>query len=121
MLTMVPSISNAETKHVSYSWTIHENRITDKNRKIPDEAIVLHSVPDWVSHVESTHGFDFPTIKMKKDMVAVAGSQEKVKESFMKLALASMDSGALRGKKVEVAMKRQGNRIIHAALPSAAA
>ncbi len=121
MLTLVPSITDSETKRISYSWSIHENRITNKERKIPDDAIVMHSVPDWISHLDGNQGFDFPTIWMKTNLVEIAGSSEKVKETFMHLALASMDSGALRGKKVDVAMKREGNRIIHAALPMPAA
>ncbi len=121
LLTLVPSISDGETKHITYSWSISENCITNKERKIPDDAIVMHSVPDWVSHLDGNQSFDFPTIWMKKNLVEIAGSSEKIKETFTELAFASMDSGALCGKKFEVAMKRDGNRIIHAALPTPAA
>lgn len=120
VLSLIPSIVEG-TKQIQYNWQINEERIRTAERKIPDDAIILHAAPEWISHLDGQHGFDFPTIWIKHNIVELAGSPEKLKDRFMRIALASMDSGALRGEKVEVAQKRNGNRIIHAALPTPAA
>lgn len=114
MLTLIPSIAEGNTGKVTYSWNIHEATLRHPEKKIPDEAIVLHAPANWISHLDGKHGFDFPTICVKSNI----GSQDEVKDMFTRISLASMDSGALRGEKVKVAMKRDKNRIIHAALPT---
>ena len=114
-LMLVPEIKKDTNgiNLVTYSWKVREERIPDAG-KIPDDAVIMHAVPDWVDSVVATDGFNFPTVQMKDDLIKQAGSEKEFKERLEKIALARLDLKQFEGKKQEVAMKKVGNTIIMA-------
>ncbi len=115
MLTLVPDISKDETRHITYRWLIQESRISDKSGRIPDDAIIMHSVPEWVDTLSAGSGFNFPTIQMRKDLIELTGSEEMFKKKLSEIALGRMDKKPFEGIKQEVAMKQVDKTIIIAA------
>ena len=114
MLTFVPDISKDATRHITYTWHIQET-LLDKDRKIPDDAIIMYSVPHWVDKLYVTSGFNFPTIQMREDIIQLTGSEEEFKKKLNEIACARMDTKLFEGEKQKIAMKKVGNTIIHAA------
>ncbi len=115
MLTFIPEISKDATRHITYTWHIQESRISDKNVRIPDDAIIMHLVPEWVDTLSAGSGFNFPTIQMREDLIQLTGSEERFKKKLSEIALARIDKAPFEGKKQTVAMKQVGNTIIYAA------
>ena len=115
MLTLVPEISTDETRHITYQWLIHENRIPDKNQRIPDDAIIMHLVPGWIDTLSAGSGFNFPTIQIREDLIKLTGSEERFKKKLGEIALGRMDKKPFEGKPQKVAMKQLDKTIIIAA------
>ena len=113
-LTLVPEITGQD-RHIKYSWRIHMERLTDNERKIPDEAIVVHTKPEWVASLDGSKGFEFPTIRMREDLITLAGSQAALADELDALAMGRTKSDIFYSPKKIAAMKRINNKLIIAA------
>ena len=111
-LTLVPEIGQNRT--IKYSWRIHMERL-DGELKIPDEAIVVHTAPEWVASLDGSKGFEFPTIKMREVLVILAGSQAALADELDALAMGRTKSDIFYSPKKIAAMKRVNNKLIIAA------
>lgn len=114
-LMLVPEIKKDTngTSLVTYSWRVREERITDGGR-IPDDAVIMHMVPEWVDSVVATDGFNFPTVQIKDDLLANAESEKAFKERLEKMTLARLDLRQFEGPSQEVITKQVGSTIIMA-------
>lgn len=112
-LMLLPEISKNKDgiNAISYSWRVREERIPHEGR-IPDDAVIMHAVPDWVGTVIAGSGFNFPTVQMRSDLERYAGSSEEFKKKLGEIALARLDLKQFEGTKQHVAMKKVGNAII---------
>lgn len=114
-LMLVPEIKKDKNglNLVTYSWKVREERIPHEGR-IPDDAVIMHAVPEWVDSVVASNGFNFPTVQMRSDLMQCAGSSAEFKKKLGEIALARLDLKQFEGPRQDVAMKKVGNTIIMA-------
>ncbi len=113
-LLLVPEISSGEGKHIKYSWRIRQELLHDKEQRIPDDAIVLHTDPHWISHLDGSKGLEF-TVYMKKNVIELAGSEVEFRQKMNEIWAATLDSDTVHAPETQLAMKQVNNRIIIAA------
>ncbi len=113
-IILEPSISKERGTHITYSWRISEDRLSGEC-KIPDDALIMHSAPEWVAKLDGSKGFEFPTVCMHDNLIQIEGSEEHVKDRMNRIALAATFIAPFTGKPQEVAMKRKGTTIVYAA------
>ncbi len=92
-LTLIPEIqkSGADRK-VTYSWRWRESTLPAK-RKIPDDALIVHTAPEWIESLYAGTGFNFPTIRMCENM----GTEQMRRKRLEKIALAGLDTKPFQG------------------------
>lgn len=92
------------------SWTVTE-RLLPANRRIPDSTIIVECPASHIAKVTGGNRFQLPSIIIKDNIVALAGSEEKLQESAIELLLASLDCDALHVPMKEH-IKIAGNHIL---------
>lgn len=79
-------------------WVIEEKVLPDSGR-IPDDAIIICCNPDFIESIEGNHYRDLPIIKMRSDLIAFTGSEEKIHDHFNAIMLATIDVNTFHTKK----------------------
>jgi len=78
------------------AWRIHEYRNALHNGIIPDDTIIICLNPNYVEKVEGGDSITLPTIKIRNDVLAFAGSEEKLHQHADELFLSLvMDCDAI--------------------------
>lgn len=73
------------------TWQIKEYRnVLDKGR-IPDDTIIVCCKSSYVDHIEGNNTSALPTIKIRSDIVQVAGSEKKLHEIADELIISLLD------------------------------
>ena len=86
---------DAENKEPNDYWVIEEKSIPEKTRKIPNDAIIICFNPDWVERLRSESAYELPTIELKKNLLELAGSENKLTEFANLLLLTSINSDTI--------------------------
>ena len=98
-LKLVPTAPENEfdddSKDQTYQWKIKEESIAEKKRKIPEDAIIVCYNPDWVDELRIENAFELPTIALKKNLLELAGTEQKLAEFSDTLLLASINSDTI--------------------------
>ena len=79
----------------TYEWLSHEEKNIPANGRIPDDSIVVCYKPEYVQSLKGGNAFELPRIIIKKDIVKLAGSEEKLSDISVTLAAASIDMNAI--------------------------
>ncbi len=77
-----------------YYWDIIETRV-DNSGRIPDNTIIVCLPSNYIEGVDGGSALELPTIKIKQNILDVAGSEEKFDEASIALLLASLDSDTI--------------------------
>lgn len=75
-------------------WKIQEEELSEK-RIIPDETLIIIFNPSYVDKVTEGNNFELPKILIKKDILALAGSEEKLHDEANELLMACLDLNIL--------------------------
>lgn len=78
-----------------YYWKVAQEGLPNDSRRIPDETIIILYTPDYVAQITGGSLLELPTIVMKSDIVALAGSQDALFEQSIALQLASLNSDTI--------------------------
>ena len=118
-LHQMPKFSS-EPEKLTKEWRIRPASLPLENGKtirVPDETIVVCLNPSWVAELDTSNSFELqlPSIKIKSNIVELAGSQEKLYESSARLILAALDSDTMHANQEPPAMKHLESRITIAA------
>lgn len=83
-----------ELHRIGDEWTVIE-RLLPPTRRIPDSTIIVECPASHIEKVSGGNKFKLPTITMKHNLIALAGSEEQLLESSIEMLLASLDCDAL--------------------------
>lgn len=83
-----------DNQETEYSWDVIETRI-DHSGRIPDNTIIICLPAKYIDKVTGGNAFELPTIKIKQNIIDLAGSEEKFNEASIALLLASLDSDTI--------------------------
>lgn len=105
------TITKDEESEDSYHWKISPKMLTDSSRRIPDETIIILYTPEYVAHISGGSLLELPTITMKPDIVALAGSQDALFDQSITLQLASLNSDTIHAP-LKHAIKQIGHKTL---------
>jgi len=75
-------------------WIVAQEEL-EENGRIPDDAIIVLLNADYVETIRADEGFELPTIVIKDDILAIAGSEKKLHDDAIELLLSSLDYNPL--------------------------
>ena len=78
-----------------YEWKIREEKNSLSDGRIPDDAVVMYFNPEYVETLSGGNGFELPRVVIKKNLLALAGSEEKLHDFSKSLVLSSLDLNAI--------------------------
>jgi len=81
-------------KNNNYHWKIYEEQLPE-NGKIPDETIVVCYFPDAIAMLNGGSKLELPAIVIKRNVIDLMGSEEKLHEASVKLQIASLDTDTI--------------------------
>lgn len=84
-----------DNEQQQYVWQVEEQRLSLKNGRIPDDAIIICYNPDFIESVRGGNAIELPTVHIKSNIVALLGSEEKLHDKSIELLLASIDHDAI--------------------------
>jgi len=90
----VSHLYNPATSY-TYEWLIHEEKGPLTDGRIPDDSIVVYYKPAYIQELKGGNAFELPRIIIKKDIVQLAGSEEKLHDTSKSLILSSLDLNAI--------------------------
>lgn len=79
----------------TYEWDIREEKALFAQGRIPDDSIVVYFNPDYIATLSGGNRFELPRIVMKHNLLALAGSEEKLHDISTSLILSSLDLNAI--------------------------
>jgi hypothetical protein len=74
------------------TWAIKNRALDPHTGKIPDEAIIICYDPNCIATLSGGSAFEFPTITLKPDLIALLGSEVELQNLSNKLLLSAIDS-----------------------------
>lgn len=113
-LLLTPEFSETEQAHLTYRWRVRPDTVS-KDRKVPDDAIVICYPANWVAGVTSANSFELPTIEIKPNLLELTESEQQLRQASAKLMLAALDSDTMHATQAQPTIKQDKNRIIIAA------
>lgn len=75
-------------------WVITKEELGSDGR-IPDDTIIVLLNSEYVDEVRAEKGFELPTIVIKNDVLAIAGSETQLQDNAIGLLLSSLDLNPL--------------------------
>jgi len=78
----------------NYHWDIIKIQI-DPTGRIPDNTIIICLPAKYIDQITGGNALELPTIKIKSNIIDLAGSEEKFNEATIALLLASLDSDTI--------------------------
>jgi hypothetical protein len=81
-------------RKVLHRWRVTEVQLPDSGR-IPDDAIIIRLNADYVADVEGGNGIEFPRIKLKSDVLKIAGSEKELFDEMAEVLFSSLDIDTL--------------------------
>jgi hypothetical protein len=79
----------------TYEWNVRVEKNLFANGRIPDDSVVVYFNPDYIATLSGGNKFELPRIMMKKNLLALAGSEEKLHDFSTSLILSSLDLNAI--------------------------
>lgn len=111
----IPSDQPYVLYEIAYSadkkWIVQE-RFLDSSRRIPDAALIICCLPEFLMPIESNSTTELPTIRIRPDIESIQDWQQKVNT----LTLASIDMDAFHSRKKQPTIKITQNTVIVAPL-----
>lgn len=80
-----------KNQQADYAWRIEEKHFSKNNVSIPDDAIIVYYNANYVTGLEGGNAIELPKIIIRPDILAFAGSEEKLHEKSISLILSSLD------------------------------
>jgi len=90
----LPSEKNKIEKKIKDRWIVSKKEL-ETNGRIPDDAIIVLLDSEFVDTLKADNTFEFPTIVIRSDVLAIAGSETKLQDKAIELLLSSMDYSPL--------------------------
>lgn len=72
-------------------WKITK-AVLGKESRIPDYAIIICYNPDFIEGLESKSAYQLPIIKIRPDVLTIAGSEDALQQFSIQLLLGSLDN-----------------------------
>ena len=94
---LIPSMqkeNQKKEKKQTDRWIITKKTLP-KNRRIPDDAIIVLLNAEYVEKLQADNGFEFPKIIIKKDILKITGSEKALQDKAIELLLTSIDYNPL--------------------------
>src|SRR5581483_3730006 len=92
-VVLLGNSSKEPTSH--YYWDVKEIPLSTYQARIPDDSIVICYNPDFVDAISGGNAVEFPSIKIKRNILNLVGSEAKLHENSIELVLASLDHDML--------------------------
>lgn len=86
-----PIDNDSNTSNPKMVWRIQEYRNGLNKGRIPDDTIIICCKSSYIEHIEGTNSATLPTIKIRSDIVQMAGSEKKLHEIADELILSLID------------------------------
>jgi len=86
--------SSPAEKNNNYHWKIYEEQLPE-NGKIPDETIVVCYFPNAIAMLNGGSKLELPAIVIKRNVIDLMGSEEKLHKASTKLQIASLDTDTI--------------------------
>lgn len=86
-----PFESESTNQYNAMSWQIREYRNALIHGRIPDDTIIICCKSSYIDHLENTKASSLPTIKIRSDILELAGSEKRLHENFDELVLSLLD------------------------------
>lgn len=83
--------SDTGAQHIAMAWNIREYRNALIHGRIPDDTIIICCKSSYIDHLENTNASSLPTIKIRPDILELAGSEKRLHENFDELILSLLD------------------------------
>lgn len=77
------------------TWRIRELKISLETGRIPDDTIIVYYNPEYIEKVQGGNHIELPKIFLKNDIIALAGSQDRLRDESIELLLSSLDFDTL--------------------------
>lgn len=90
----LPHLADQDLGYV-YEWRINQEKGTLIDGIIPDDAVVVYFNPEYVDTLSGGNGFELPRVMIKKNLLALVGSEEKLHDFSKSLILSSLDLNAI--------------------------
>ena len=87
-------VANQDNTDADYTWDVIETRV-DNSGRIPDNTIIICLPSHYIDTVVGGNALELPTVKIKQNIIDLAGSEEKFNEASIALLLASLDSDTI--------------------------
>ena len=72
-------------------WNVREYRNGLEKGRIPDDTVIICCKSSYVDHIEGTNASMLPTIKIRPDLLQLAGSEKKLHEIADELIISLLD------------------------------
>lgn len=77
------------------TWRIKELKTSLETGRIPDDTIIVYYNPDYIEKVNGGNQIELPKIFLKNDIIALAGSEDRLHDQSIELLLSSLDFDTL--------------------------
>ncbi|MCX5922820.1 MAG: hypothetical protein NTX86_05860 [Candidatus Dependentiae bacterium] len=88
-----------DEENITHRWIIKEQKNGLVGGRIPDDAIIVYYKPEWIGSVEggTVNGnvIELPKIMIKENIIQLAGSAIKLKETSESILISAMDLDAI--------------------------
>ncbi len=80
---------------IEYGWIINELSLAPADGRIPDDTIIICYNPDFIEGLQGGNAIEFPKLMIKKDIIKLVGSEEKLLEISNGYFLAALHSDTI--------------------------
>lgn len=84
-----------ETAQPEFTWIVKELNLQLPDGRIPDETIIVRYNPEYVETIEGGNAIEFPKIIIKKDILKLVGSENKLHDISNNWLLAAMNTDTI--------------------------
>ena len=80
-----------ENHNADYHWVIEEDHLALEDGRIPDDTVIICYKPSYIEGLQGGTKLEFPHIRIKNNILQLAGSEDQLHDTSITLLLSSLD------------------------------